>query len=102
MVEKTLAFPDRSWTALMQLARITGADDISGLVRDALRTYEWLLVQQGLGREIFALERPDVHVLEESPDIQGGRPVLDPLAPESQRDEAQAYAHAMLERARRR
>ena len=98
MVEKTLAFPDRSWRALMELAQITGTDDLPGLVRDALRVYEWLLVQQVLGREIFALEEPDVHMLETSPELQGDRPVLEPLATETRREEARSYVQAILAR----
>jgi hypothetical protein len=63
---EALEITDKTWQTLSKLADITGVSntDISKLVQDALRVYQWVLRQQVQLRTIVALEDSDLTALD--------------------------------------
>jgi hypothetical protein len=53
-------FTDETYTAINNLADITGARSMSAVIRDALKTYAWLIDEQRAGRKILSQD-PKTH-----------------------------------------
>ena len=47
-------FTDETYRAINRLAEITGARSMSAVIRDALKTYVWLIDEQRAGNRILA------------------------------------------------
>lgn len=94
MVARTFQFSDETDQALQTLAYLTGIEGencIGQLVRDALRTHEWVVSEQVEGRTVVALERQDIDVLEASPHVNGERESLAAYVDERHLQEARQY-----------
>jgi len=47
-------FTDETYAAINSLATVTGARSMSAVIRDALKTYAWLIDEQRAGRKIMS------------------------------------------------
>jgi len=47
-------FTDETYAAINSLAEVTGARSMSAVIRDALKTYAWLIDEQRAGRKILS------------------------------------------------
>lgn len=57
-------FTDETYAAINSLAEVTGARSMSGVIRDALKTYAWLIDEQRAGRKILSQD-PKTHETKE-------------------------------------
>ena len=92
--QHTFEFTSSTIKDMGEIAEITGIpmeNHLGQLVEDRLRTFEWLVHHQSLGRTIVALEAPDLRLLEESSDVSGEREVLTTLIAPGKLDQARRY-----------
>jgi hypothetical protein len=47
-------FTDETYGAINQLAEVTGVRSMSAVIRDALKTYAWLIDEQRAGAKIYS------------------------------------------------
>jgi len=47
-------FTDETYAAINSLAEVTGARSMSAVIRDALKTYAWLIDEQRAGNKILS------------------------------------------------
>ena len=57
-------FTDETYDAINRMAEITGARSMSAVIRDALKTYAWLIDEQRAGNKILAQNRRTRHTKE--------------------------------------
>ena len=57
-------FTDETYAAINSLAEVTGARSMSAVIRDALKTYAWLIDEQRAGRKILSQD-PKTHETKE-------------------------------------
>jgi len=47
-------FTEETYKAIISLAEVTGVRSMSAVIRDALKTYAWLIDEQGAGNKILS------------------------------------------------
>jgi len=94
LISRPIAFTEKTWEALRELAAITeisgGENQVNILIQDALRLYEWAINQQALNWRITCIKDDDMLVLANA-HVDGTRSVLTGLFPEKNKEKVLEY-----------
>lgn len=64
MKKAQFEFTDETYASINSLAKVTGARSLSAVIRDALKTYAWLIDEQRAGNKILS-QNPKTHETKE-------------------------------------